>query len=96
MKQNISGGLVHEMPADMAEALTSEANVIDIWESLTPIARNEFLCWGEDAKQEKTRAKRNHSNSRGAARRAKTPLLLGRLHPSHRQKTKQVATGCFD
>lgn len=57
MKPTISGGLVHELPADLAAALT-ESDVIDIWEGLTPIGRNEFICWVEDAKQEKTRAKR--------------------------------------
>jgi len=32
--------------------------IISLWEELTPIARNEFLCWIKDAKQEKTRLKR--------------------------------------
>jgi hypothetical protein len=58
MKQRISGGLVHEIPADLINALTETSNIIGIWESLTPIARNEFICWIEDAKQENTRAKR--------------------------------------
>lgn len=57
MELKISGGLVHEVPADLATALT-ERDVLDIWEGLTPIGRNEFICWIEDAKQEKTRAKR--------------------------------------
>ena len=54
----ISGGLAHEMPADLAKALTETKNITGIWESLTPIARNEFICWVEDAKQENTRARR--------------------------------------
>lgn len=55
---NISGGLVHEMSVDLASALSQKTETIDLWESLTPIARNEFICWIEDAKQEKTREKR--------------------------------------
>ena len=55
---SISGGLVHEMPADLAGALMQNSKTVDLWESLTPIARNEFICWIEDAKQEKTRVKR--------------------------------------
>ena len=55
---NISGGLVHEIPADLASALSQNKKTVDLWESLTPIARNEFICWIEDAKQEKTRVKR--------------------------------------
>ncbi len=55
---NISGGLVHEVPADLARALSQDEKTVDFWESLTPIARNEFICWIEDAKQESTRVKR--------------------------------------
>ena len=55
---NLSGGLVHEMPEDLADALNKSEQVPDLWEDLTHIARNEFICWIEDAKQEKTRVKR--------------------------------------
>lgn len=58
MAQKISGGLVHELPKDMIDALIETNEITKIWESLTPIARNEFICWVEDAKQEKTRARR--------------------------------------
>ncbi|MBK9071800.1 MAG: YdeI/OmpD-associated family protein [Myxococcales bacterium] len=58
MSTKLSGGLVHELPADLVTALTKSKTISGIWESLTPIARNEFICWVEDAKQAKTRAKR--------------------------------------
>lgn len=58
MVRKVSGGLVHELRADLIAALTQSSDVITRWESLTPIARNEFICWVEDAKQEKTRARR--------------------------------------
>ena len=54
----LSGGLAHEMPQDFSNALSEKTTTIDLWESLTPIARNEFICWIEDAKQERTRLKR--------------------------------------
>ena len=57
-KPILAGGLVHEIPADMAEALTQKEEVTDLWDSLTPIGRNEFICWVLDAKQPKTRARR--------------------------------------
>jgi Bacteriocin-protection, YdeI or OmpD-Associated len=57
MRPSISGGLVHQVSPDLAKTLT-ESNAIDLWEQLTPIGRNEFICWIEDAKQEKTRIKR--------------------------------------
>ena len=56
MPSEISNGLVHDMPADLACALTAE-DITSLWEDLTPIARNEFICRVEDAKQHKTRLK---------------------------------------
>ncbi|MCY0094862.1 YdeI/OmpD-associated family protein [Hoeflea ulvae] len=58
MKRKLSGGLVHELPNDLVDALTDSTEVINRWENLTPIARNEFICWVEDAKQDKTRIRR--------------------------------------
>jgi hypothetical protein len=57
MNPKISGGLVHELPVDLTNALI-EKDLVSVWETLTPIGRNEFICWIEDAKQEKTRIKR--------------------------------------
>ena len=38
--------------------LVSEIDLLSIWESLTPIARNEWICWVESAKKNETRARR--------------------------------------
>ena len=54
----LSGGLVHQMPSDLQKSLTYTAEITKLWESLSPIARNEFLCWVTDAKQDATRARR--------------------------------------
>lgn len=54
----LSDGLVHTVPKDLKEALFNSNDAIPLWETLTPIARNEFLCWVENAKQDKTRARR--------------------------------------
>jgi len=58
MKKKLSGGLVHHMPADLIEALSRRQETIGLWEILTPSARNEFICWIEDAKRAQTRARR--------------------------------------
>jgi hypothetical protein len=57
-KTIISGGLVHELPDDLTEALTKNNEITKLWENISQIARNEFICWVEDAKQEKTRTRR--------------------------------------
>jgi len=56
--QKVSGGLVHDVPDELLGALTESKEITHLWEGLTPIGRNEFLCWIEDAKQDKTRARR--------------------------------------
>ncbi len=58
MTKSLPGGLVHDMPDDLLEALVEMKEAASLWENLTPIGRNEFICWVEDAKQDKTRARR--------------------------------------
>lgn len=58
MVKELSGGLVHDIPNDLRDALIEAKETTGLWENLTPIGRNEFLCWVEDAKQDKTRARR--------------------------------------
>lgn len=54
-KTNISKGVVHEVPVDLKEALTSDEEVLKAWESLTPLARNEWICWTISVQKEETR-----------------------------------------
>ncbi|MDZ7786295.1 MAG: YdeI/OmpD-associated family protein [Candidatus Saccharibacteria bacterium] len=56
--KRISGGVAHKMPADLMKALLGDAKALKAWENITPLARNEFICWVEDAKQDKTRQRR--------------------------------------
>ena len=73
MSKKLSGGLVHDMPDDLLDALIETKETISLWENLTPIGRNEFICWVEDAKQAKTRARR--------IRRTVEELLEGQKRP---------------
>jgi hypothetical protein len=73
MPKKLSGGLVHEIPSDFVAALTETREIVSYWESLTPIGRNEFICWIENAKRETTRARR--------IRRAVEELLEGQKRP---------------
>lgn len=56
--QSVPGGVVHDLPTDLREALLTNATALAAWNDITPLARNEFICWVEDAKQETTRARR--------------------------------------
>ena len=53
-----SGGVVHELPGDLREALVGSPKALEAWEDITPLARNEFICWVEDAKRPETRERR--------------------------------------
>ena len=59
MSQNkISSGVVHEVPADLKKTLTSDPQALTAWEDITPLARNEWICWIESAKKAETRSRR--------------------------------------
>lgn len=58
MAVKISGGTVHSLPADLRKALAGDAKALALWEDITPLARNEFICWVENAKQIETRNRR--------------------------------------
>jgi hypothetical protein len=51
-------GLVHQASDDLQAALRSDSVILNLWEGLTPLGRNEFICWVEDAKQPATRQRR--------------------------------------
>jgi uncharacterized protein YdeI (YjbR/CyaY-like superfamily) len=54
-KQKIAEGVVHKLPADLKKALTSNPKALTAWEDITPLARNEWICWTVTVKQQKTR-----------------------------------------
>ena len=56
--KEISGGVVHDLPADLKKALTSDVKALETWEDITPLARNEWICWIESAKKAETRTHR--------------------------------------
>ena len=53
--KEISGGVVHELPEDLRETLASDAEALAAWEDLTPLARNEWICWTIAVKRSDTR-----------------------------------------
>ena len=54
----LPGGVVHDLPPDLQAELTAHATALEAWQDITPLARNEFICWVEDAKQQATRERR--------------------------------------
>lgn len=54
-KDIISDGVVHKVPEDLRQALISDPKALAVWENLTPLARNEWICWVTFVKKEETR-----------------------------------------
>ena len=54
-KKDISSGVVHKIPGDLREALISDLKALVVWENLTPLARNEWICWVTLVKKDETR-----------------------------------------
>jgi hypothetical protein len=51
-------GTVHQARDDLQVALRADPRTFELWQNLTPLGRNEFICWVEDAKQATTRERR--------------------------------------
>ena len=83
----VSPGVVHEVPQDLMLRLLADATFLRYWQDITPLARNEWLCWVEEAKKAETRLKRLD--------RIKHDLLAGKRRPCcwpgcpHREKGKR-------
>ncbi|NVN94927.1 MAG: DUF1801 domain-containing protein [Bacteroidetes bacterium] len=49
-------GVLHDVPSDMQKTLTSNADILEKWNKLTPIQRNEWICWVTIVKKSEKRA----------------------------------------
>lgn len=49
---------MHELPGDLRRAIESDASAKRLWGDITPLARNEWICWVTSAKKEETRKRR--------------------------------------
>lgn len=65
--------LPHKMPADLRKALASSSKAREAWKDITPLARNEWICWITSGKKEETRSIR--------IRKALTKLKSGMRRP---------------
>jgi len=58
VSERVPGGVVHDLPADLRGALIANPTALAAWQDITPLARNEFICWVLDAGQDSTRVRR--------------------------------------
>lgn len=87
-QKKISPGVVHGVPTDLLKILTADPAARLAWEDITPLARNEWICWIESVKKEETRIhhlKRAHAELKEGKRR---PCCWGGC--PHRRKGHHV------
>jgi len=72
-KLKVPSGTVHKVPADLRTALADDDPALAAWNDITPLARNEWICWVEAAKLDKTRQRR--------IKRTHTELAEGKRRP---------------
>lgn len=51
----LSDGILHEVTAEIRKALSVDREKVEKWNSLTPIQRNEWICWVTIPKKQETR-----------------------------------------
>jgi hypothetical protein len=73
MKNEILTGVVHKVPADLQRVLNSNEKVRTLWNDLTPLARNEWICWITIVRKAETR--KDH------IKRAKKEIAEGKRRP---------------
>jgi hypothetical protein len=72
MNRTVAGGVVHTMPKDFKEAILKSPKVLALWQDITPLARNEWICWvisGAKAETRNIRIKKAISKMSGGMRR---------------------------
>lgn len=73
MHKVVKTGVVHEVPRDIRDALVASPSALAKWSDITPLARNEWICWTISVKKQETRE--NH------VRRVVEELKAGKRRP---------------
>lgn len=90
-KQEIPGGTVHKLPADLRRSLTADTKALAAWCDITPLARNEWICWVENAKMVETRKRRIEQTNSKLDDGMRRPCCWGGC--IHREKTSKPKVG---
>ena len=82
-------GTEHEAQDDLRSAIQSDPVILDLWQKLTPLGRNEFICWVDDAKQAATRERRIQRTGEELLEGKKRPCCwVGCIHRTDKAPSK--------
>ncbi len=54
-KKMLLSGTVHKLPEDLQKAIEASSKSNLLWQDITPLARNEWICWVISGKKAETR-----------------------------------------
>ena len=86
-QKTLYDGAFHKLPLQLKNELIIDKSVFKLWNKLTTLGRNEYICWVISVKKPETR--KNHID------RVVTDLLAGKRRPCcwagcpHRQKSNK-------
>src|SRR5438477_13111796 len=87
----VAGGVVHTVPMDLRRVLIATPMVLAAWQDLTPLARNEWICWVLWPMKAETRSqqiRRLQSELHGGKRRP--CCWLGCMHGKDKELSRAV------
>lgn len=88
---SISNGVVHKIPKDLREILIKEPKALEAWERLTPLARNEWICWITFVKKEETRVEHIKRTIEDLKKGKKRPCCwIGCIHRTDKEISPSV------
>ncbi len=81
----------HKLPDDLKKALIDSSEAMIAWRSISPIARNEWICWTISVKQEATRKNHVKRTVRELAEGKRRPCCwIGCVHRTDKPISKSV------
>lgn len=90
-KLKISDGTIHKLPADLQKALVANTKGLAAWNDITPLARNEWICWVENAKLIETRKRRIERTPKELSEGKRRPCCwIGCIHRPDKPVSKSV------
>jgi uncharacterized protein YdeI (YjbR/CyaY-like superfamily) len=87
----VAGKQVHKVPTDFRKALFADKVALAVWEDITPLAQNEWICWVTSAKKSETRDRRIKVGLDKMRKGTRRPCCWGGC--IHRSKQSESAGG---
>ena len=91
MPTTIAQGVAHTVPSDVRAVLLAKPKVLEKWNTITPLARNEWICWNVTVKQAATRKDHIKRTTKELKEGKRRPCCwIGCIHRTDKEVSKSV------